>query len=121
MGPQSQLRFLPERTTDFIFASLAEEWGLLGSVALLLFFFLLLARLLRISSKTKNKFGTLVCSGVFAMLFIQVFINIGMNIGIMPVTGIPLPLISAGGSSLIVTLLSLGLIQSIFIHRNNSL
>ncbi len=119
-GPQSQLRFLPERSTDFIFASLAEEWGLLGSGLLLVFFFFLLARILRIGSNANTKFGLLVCMGIFAMLFVQIFINVGMNIGVMPVTGIPLPLISAGGSSLIITLTALGIVQNISGHSNNS-
>ncbi|MEA2020729.1 MAG: rod shape-determining protein RodA [Patescibacteria group bacterium] len=118
-GPQSQLRFLPERTTDFAFASLAEEWGLLGACVLLGLFFLLLARLWKIASSSETGFGALVTTGVFAVIFTQIIINVGMNVGIMPVTGLPLPLISAGGSSLITTLASLGLAHSVFIHTEN--
>ncbi len=117
-GPQSQLRFLPERTTDFIFASLVEEWGLLGGVMLLGFFFLLLLRVLKVGYTAQTKIEALVCTGVFSMIFIQFLINVGMNVGIFPVTGIPLPLISAGGSSLIITLISLGIVQSISVHSN---
>lgn len=117
-GPQSQLRFLPERTTDFIFASLAEEWGLLGAIVLLVLFFLLLFRVWRIAGEADTGFGSLLSTGVFAMILIQVVINVGMNIGLMPITGIPLPLISAGGSSLLTTLISLGLVHSVAIHSS---
>lgn len=116
-GPQSQLRFLPERSTDFIFASFAEEWGLLGVAILLSLFFILLFRIFRVASKARDGFGALLCVGIFFMLLSQIFINIGMNLGMMPVTGLPLPLISAGGSSLVVTLLSLGLVESVALRR----
>ncbi len=115
-GPQSQLRFLPERTTDFIFASLAEEWGLLGVIVFLGLFFSLLVRVWKTASSSDTGFGALLSTGIFAIIFTQVVINVGMNVGIMPITGLPLPLISAGGSSLITTLASLGLVHSVFIH-----
>jgi len=116
-GPQSQLRFLPERGTDFIFASLSEEWGLLGVTILLVLYFVLLWRILAVARKASDQFGALVCIGVFFMLLAQIFVNIGMNLGIMPITGLPLPLVSAGGSSLIVTLISLGVVESVASHR----
>jgi len=116
-GTQSQLRFLPERSTDFIFASMAEEWGLLGVVMLLTLFLVLLVRTFIAASRSGETFGSLLCMGVFFMLLSQIFINVGMNLGVMPITGLPLPLISAGGSSLVVTLLSLGLIGSVALHR----
>lgn len=117
-GTQSQLRFIPERQTDFIFASLAEELGFVGAMFLLILFLLLFSRIVRTSSVSRDSYGRYVALGVLSMLLAQAVINIGMNIGIMPVTGIPLPLISYGGSSLFVTLVSLGLIESIFIrHR----
>ena len=116
-GPQSQLRFLPERSTDFIFASLAEEWGLLGVTIVFILFFVLLWRILAVGRRSSDGFGALVCTGVFVMILMQFVVNVGMNIGVIPVTGIPLPLVSAGGSSLLVTLLSLGLVGSVALHR----
>jgi len=119
-GPQSHLQFLPERHSDFIFASLAEELGFSGALILLLFFSLLLWRLLAIAQKTNDRFQWLVCLGVFAMIFGQIFVNIGMNLGLLPVTGITLPLVSSGGSSLFAILLGLGMIENIagFIKKN---
>lgn len=112
-GLQSQLKFLPERQTDFIFASTAEELGLLGSSVILGAFALMFFRIIRAVRHARDNFGMYLSLGIFFMLFVQVVINIGMNIGIMPVTGIPLPLVSLGGSSLITTLIALGLVESI--------
>lgn len=112
-GTQSHLRFLPERHTDFIFASLAEELGFLGAVFLIVVYGFLLWRILKIAGKTKDKFGFLVSIGVFGMIFVQVMINIGMNLGLTPITGITLPLISYGGSSLVATMISLGIVANI--------
>lgn len=116
-GTQSHLNFLPEHTTDFIFAALAEEWGFVGSLLLFLLFALLLIMVLRVGLRSADDFGFFLCVGVFLVLCSQFFINIGMNIGIMPVTGIPLPFVSYGGSSLWTTLLGLGLVQSVAIRR----
>ncbi|MBI3952411.1 MAG: rod shape-determining protein RodA [Candidatus Doudnabacteria bacterium] len=116
-GFQSQLKFLPERQTDFIFASTAEELGLLGSLAVIGLFCLLFYRLVKTIKTSRDNFGMFLALGIFFMFFIQVLINIGMNIGILPVTGIPLPLLSYGGSSLLTTFLALGVIQSIVRHR----
>lgn len=112
-GTQSQLKFLPERQADFIFASLAEEWGFLGSFFLIFLYFTLLLKILKIADDSNDKFGSTVCWGVFLMIFFQVFVNIGMNVGIVPITGITLPLVSAGGSSIISIMTSLGLVQSV--------
>ncbi|MGE5298181.1 MAG: rod shape-determining protein RodA [Acidobacteriaceae bacterium] len=112
-GLQSQLKFLPERQTDFIFASTAEELGLIGSTIVLGLFFVILYRIVKACLHARDNFGLYLCLGILFMLFFQVVINVGMNIGIMPVTGIPLPLVSFGGSSLLTTLLSLGLVQSV--------
>lgn len=112
-GFQSQLRFLPERQTDFIFASLAEELGLLGSLLVLCLFFLLFLRILKTIRLSRDNFGMYLALGIFFMLFFQVLINIGMNLGILPVTGVPLPLVSFGGSSLLTTFMAIGLIESI--------
>ncbi len=116
-GTQSHLQFLPEHYTDFIFASLSEEWGFVGSMLLLLFFAILLTRILVVARDARDDFGTLIAIGVLSFLLPQVFINIGMNLGIMPITGIPLPLVSYGGSSLWVTMVALGLVQSVAIRR----
>jgi len=119
-GTQSHLRFLPERHSDFIFASLAEDLGFLGALILLSFFAILLWRILTIARKTEDRFGMLICLGIFTMIFSQIFINIGMNLGLLPITGITLPLISSGGSSLVVVLISLGIIENMagFIKKN---
>lgn len=112
-GTQSHLRFLPEFQSDFIFAALAEELGLVGSLILIGCYFFLLWRILKIAKKSRDKFAFLISVGVFSMLSFQIFVNIGMNIGLLPITGITLPLVSYGGSSLVATLVSLGLVESI--------
>lgn len=112
-GTQSHLLFLPEYHTDFVFASLGEELGFLGAAAVILFYFILLSRILYIAFRTDNKFGKAICMGGFSQIFIQVFINIGMNLGVLPITGITLPLLSFGGSSILSTFITLGLIQSV--------
>ena len=117
-GTQSQLRFLPERHTDFIFASLAEQLGFLGSITLLMVLFFLLKRILIIARLAPDKFSRLLTIGVFAMLFFQISVNIGMNLGILPITGITLPLVSSGGSSLLATMISLGLVNNISQYCN---
>lgn len=117
MGTQSHLQFLPVRHTDFIFASLAEEWGLVGATLLLLLFGLLLWRILKIASLHRDKFGLFLGVGIFSFLFAQVVINVGMNIGLAPITGLPLPLVSYGGSSLLFTMMALGIVHSLSIRR----
>lgn len=112
-GTQSHLQFLPERHTDFIFASLAEELGFLGSALLIFAYFFLLWRILKIAQETDGRLGTLICAGIFVLILSQVFINIGMNLGLLPITGITLPLVSYGGSSVVSTMISLGIVQSI--------
>ena len=111
-GTQSHLRFLPERHTDFIFASLAEELGFLGSLLVVLCLGALLYRLLYLATHTRSSSSRLLYVGVFGSIFFQTFINIGMNIGIAPVTGVTLPLISYGGSSILATAITLGVISS---------
>lgn len=112
-GAQSQNNFLPEQETDFIFAASAEQIGLVGSAALLGLYLFILYRLLAIAKRAKDDLGMYLAGGVFFLFFIHVFINVGMNIGLLPVTGIPLPMISAGGSSLIVSLIALGIAQNV--------
>jgi rod shape determining protein RodA len=115
-GLQSQLRFLPERQTDFIFASASEELGFLGASVILVLYFILLYRLLVIYKNCPDDLGRFAIAGIFFMVFGQVVINIGMNIGILPVTGIPLPFISYGGSSLLTLAISMGISQAVAIR-----
>lgn len=111
-GTQSHLRFLPERHTDFIFASLAEELGMIGSFLVIFCLGGLLYRLIHLSTHTNSSSSRLIYLGIFAYLFFQTFVNIGMNIGIAPVTGVTLPLISYGGSSVLATAITLGIASS---------
>ncbi len=110
---QTELNFLPEHHTDFIFSVVGEEFGFVGAALVLSLFALLIWRALRILTMSKNFYGALVAGGITAMLMFQVFVNVGMTIGIMPITGIPLPLLSYGGSSVLTTLMAIGLLQSI--------
>ena len=112
-GTQSQLHFLPESHTDFIFATFTEEWGLLCSAVLLILYYLLIRQGIAISQRTHDYFGRLLAMGISLMLSIQIFINIAMNLGLAPVVGLPLPLMSYGGSSVVVTFISLGILVSI--------
>lgn len=116
-GTQSHLKFLPAHHTDFIFASLSEEWGFWGAFLFLLLAVFLLWRLLRLAQSAADNFGVFLAMGVFTMLFFQMAVNVGMNLGLLPITGIPLPLISSGGSSLLTTLVSLALVQSLALRR----
>lgn len=117
-GTQSQLGLLRVEDKDFIFSVIAEQVGFLGVLVLFAVFGVLLLRISRVSFMAGDTYGRLVASGILAMLMFQIFVNIGMNIGLMPVTGIPLPLVSYGGSSLITTLASFGILQSILLrHR----
>ena len=110
---QTKLDFLPEHHTDFVFSVVGEEFGFIGAALVLSLFALLIWRALRILTMAKNLYGTLIAGGITAMLMFQIFVNVGMTVGIMPITGVPLPLMSYGGSSVIVTLLAVGLLQSI--------
>jgi len=112
-GTQSQLHFLPESHTDFIFATFAEEWGFLGSCLVLFLYYLLIREGILIAQRTSDKFGKLLALGISLMLGIQVFINVAMNLGLAPVVGLPLPLMSYGGSSIIVTFIALGILVNI--------
>jgi rod shape determining protein RodA len=117
---QTSYNFLPEHHTDFIFAVVGERWGFMGAALVLSLYALLIWRALRILTVAKNLYGALVAGGIAAMMLFQVFVNVGMTIGIMPITGIPLPLMSYGGSSVITTLLAMGLLQSIYAHGRAS-
>ena len=116
-GSQSQLNFLPSQHTDFIFAVLSEKLGFIGGMLVLVLFMSLLLRGLHIASKAEDRYGVFIATGVVTMLLFHLFINIGMNVGLMPVTGIPLPFISYGGTSLLVSLIAIGLLESIAVRR----
>lgn len=118
-GSQSKLKYLPFAYTDFIFASLSEEFGFVGSLFVLFLFLTLLISLLFAFGKVVDPFGSAIIIGVFLMILLHVFVNIGMNLGILPVTGIPLPFISYGGSSILVNLISLAIVQNIIIKSNS--
>ena len=111
-GTQSRLKFLPENQTDFIFAAFAEEWGFVGSILVLLLFGLIIWRILYIASHGATNFETLFGMGFAIYLMSHILINIGMNLGLMPVTGIPLPFMSYGGSHMITEFAGLGILMS---------
>jgi rod shape determining protein RodA len=113
---QTKLNFLPANDTDFVFAAVGETYGFAGAAVVLSLYALLIWRTLRILTMSKNLYGTLIAGGILAMLMFQIFVNVGMTIGIMPITGVPLPLLSYGGSSVIVTFIAIGLLQSIYIQ-----
>ena len=117
---QTRLNFLPANDTDFIFAAVGETYGFVGAALVLSLYALLLWRALRIITMAKNLYGTLIAGGILAMLMFQVFVNVGMTIGIMPITGVPLPLMSYGGSSVLVTFIAIGLLQSIYVQARMS-
>ncbi|HVS28067.1 MAG TPA: rod shape-determining protein RodA [Solirubrobacteraceae bacterium] len=113
---QTKLKFLPEHHTDFIFAVVGEQFGFVGAALVLSLFAMMIWRGLRIVTMAKNLYGAVVAGGIVAMLLWEVFDNVGMTVGIMPITGVPLPLMSYGGSSVLVTFLALGLLQSIHVQ-----
>ncbi len=112
-GTQSYLRFLPERHTDFIFSVIGEEWGFIGAVALLGLFSVVITRGIRIMQDVDDIYGKAIATGVITLMAFQVFVNISMTIGLMPVVGLPLPLITYGGSSLFTTLIGVGFLLSV--------
>ncbi|OIR06274.1 Rod shape-determining protein RodA [mine drainage metagenome] len=118
LGTQSHLNFLPEKQTDFIFTMLAEEWGMVGGVVLLALYTLILAYGYALSLRSRNQFGRLVGLGLTTTFFLYVFINIAMVMGLVPVVGVPLPLISYGGTAMLTLLFGFGLILSVHIHRD---
>ena len=117
-GTQNQLNFLPERHTDFIFSVIGEEWGLFGALILILLFFLIVRRSLDIACFTNDMYGKLVAVGIITLLTLQVVINIAMTIGFMPVVGIPLPLVSYGGSSMFTSFIAIALLLNIGMRRS---
>jgi len=118
-GTQNALGYLPRSVTpnDFLFSVIAEEKGFVGSACVLVLYAVVVFRGLRIAARARDRLGTLLATGVVAMLFFHVFINVGMTIGLMPITGLPLPLLSYGGSFVLATMTALGLLQNIWVHR----
>lgn len=116
-GSQSQLNFLPSQHTDFIFAVLAEKLGFIGAMLILALFALLIARMIIVAHRARDRFGLFLTAGIAGMFLFHILVNAGMNMGIMPVTGIPLPFISYGGTSLIVALGAIGLVQSVAVRH----
>lgn len=116
-GTQAQLDFLPEHHTDFIFSVVGEEFGFIGTITLLFFFFIFLLRAINIGMKAKDVYGTLIAGGIVSMFTFHILVNVGMTSGIMPVTGIPLPFISYGGSAMWTNLMAIGFLLSINIQR----
>ncbi len=117
-GTQSQLEFLPERHTDFIFSVLSEEWGFIGSFVVILTFVFLFFICFEIASRARDKNGALLVVGVTAYLFWHMFVNVGMVIGLLPIVGVPLPLLSYGGSGMLTTMLGLGIVSSVAYRRH---
>ncbi|MDE3070573.1 MAG: rod shape-determining protein RodA [Acidobacteriota bacterium] len=117
---QTALNFVPEAQTDFIFATAGERYGFVGAALVLSLYALLIWRILRILTLSKDLFGALLCGGVVAMVMFQVFINVGMAVGISPITGITLPLMSYGGSSVLSTMLALGLVQAVYAQARST-
>tara|TARA_A100001011_G_scaffold50889_1_gene48848 strand:+ start:3094 stop:4098 length:1005 start_codon:yes stop_codon:yes gene_type:complete len=117
-GSQSHLSFLPEKHTDFIFTMLAEEFGLFGGLGLIVLYLLMLIYAFAISVRCRNHFGRLICMGVSISFFLNIFVNIAMVMGILPIVGMPLPLISYGGSAMMTLMFSFGLLLCAFVHRD---
>ncbi|USO01840.1 MAG: rod shape-determining protein RodA [Alphaproteobacteria bacterium] len=117
-GTQSHLNFLPEKQTDFVFTMYSEEFGFIGGVFLLILYAILIAYGYTVSTQCRNRFGSLLAAGISTILFIYVIVNVGMVAGLLPVVGVPLPLVSYGGTSMITVLMGMGFIISVDIHKN---
>jgi rod shape determining protein RodA len=117
-GTQSHLNFLPEKQTDFIFTMLAEEWGLVGGVVLLILYLTLVAYGYAIGLRSRSQFGRILALGITTMFFLYIFINVAMVMGLVPVVGVPLPLISYGGTAMITVLIGFGMVLGVYVHRD---
>ncbi len=117
-GTQNQLKFLPERHTDFIFGVIGEEGGFIAGALIILLFGLIIRRGYQITAQTSDRFGSLMACGITTMLACQVFMNLGMTMGVLPVVGVPLPLVSYGGTSVVMTMLSIGILINIKLYRS---
>lgn len=119
-GTQSRLNFLPEKHTDFIFTTLAEEFGFIGGISLLVLYGLIILFCIASAAQNRDRFGALLTLGIAATLFLFFAVNMSMVMGLAPVVGVPLPLVSYGGSAMLVLLGAFGLVQSAHIHRPRS-
>jgi rod shape determining protein RodA len=117
-GTQNQLKFLPERHTDFIFGVVGEEGGFVASMLVVFLFWLIVRRGYQICGQTPDRFGSQLACGITTMLAVQTLINLGMTMGLLPVVGVPLPLVSYGGTSVVMTLFAIGLLINIKMHRS---
>jgi len=120
-GSQSQLNFLPEKHTDFIFTVLSEEFGLTGGVGLITLYIILLGYAFITAMSAKSQFGRLLSLGIAVTFFLYMFINIAMNLGMLPVVGVPLPLVSYGGSAMLSLLVGIGFLLCVALHRDTSI
>ena len=116
-GTQAKLNFLPEKHTDFIFTTFAEDFGFMGSIALLILYAMIVVFCFASAISNRNRFGALMTGGIGATFFLFFAVNMGMVMGLMPVVGVPLPLVSYGGSAMLVLLAAFGLVQSAHVHR----
>ena len=120
-GNQTQLGILPMKTTDFIFSVISEEMGFIVSSSVILLFVILLIRIINVAKTSSDPFGELICTGVFAMIFAHFLENVGMSMGLLPITGIPLPFISYGGSSMLTNMIAIGLVMSVASRRKHNI
>jgi rod shape determining protein RodA len=118
-GNQTQLQYIPEQWTDFIYCEIAEEFGFIGAMIVISLFLTLFIRLLNIASTTKDEFLSLVVTGILSVFFTHFLINVGMVIGILPIIGVPLSFVSFGGSSMVVNMFMIGIVMNIFRTRKN--
>ena len=118
MGSQSQLNYLPEKQTDFVFTMIGEEFGLIGNLAILVVYFMIFFSIMRLSFRVQHRFGRLVCAGISGMLFLYVFVNVAMVTGLVPVVGVPLPLISYGGTAMLTVFIALGLVNAMALSND---
>ena len=117
-GTQSYLNFLPEKQTDFIFTMYAEEFGMIGGLVLVALYLLIVVQGISVSLKSRSQFGRLLAAGLMALFFLYVFINVAMVMGVVPVVGVPLPLLSYGGTAMLSLMFSFGLVLSVSVHRD---
>jgi len=116
-GSQSQLNYLPEKQTDFVFTMIGEEFGFIGNLGILLIYFTILASVMLTGLRCQHRFGRLACMGISFMLFLYIFVNIGMVTGLLPVVGLPLPMLSYGGTAMVTMMAGMGMLMSIHTHR----
>ena len=120
-GTQSYLDFLPEKHTDFIFTLFSEEFGFIGSILLLLIYFIIISRIVRIAILSRSSFAKFFCFGFAFAIFVYISVNLSMVLGLLPIVGSPLPIMSYGGSSMLATMIGFGIVMSAKIHHNQNI